>query len=81
MITKSTLSRRTLIKSAAGSALVLGMPAISYAQADAIKIGHLTPRTGFLGPLGDYAVMGIQLAADDINAAGGVNGRKIELVL
>ena len=77
------LSRRTLIRSAAGTALVagIGMPAISRAQSDAIKIGHLTPRTGFLGPLGDYAVMGIQLAADEINAAGGVNGRKIELVL
>src|SRR5882762_1904256 len=59
----------------------LGMPAISRAQGDTIKIGHLTPRTGFLGPLGEYAVMGIQLAAEEINAAGGVNGRKIELVL
>ena len=59
----------------------LGMPAISRAQSDAIKIGHLTPRTGFLGPLGDFAVQGIQLAADEINAAGGVNGRKIDLVL
>jgi branched-chain amino acid transport system substrate-binding protein len=57
------------------------MPAISRAQSDAIKIGHLTPRTGFLGPLGDFAVQGIQLAAEEINAAGGVNGRKIDLVL
>src|SRR5262245_40412855 len=81
MLLKSTLSRRALVKGAAGSALAFGMPAISYGQSDSIKIGHLTPRTGFLGPLGDYAVMGIQLAADEINAAGGVNGRKIELVL
>src|SRR5262245_61662575 len=57
------------------------MPAISRAQDDVIKIGHLTPRTGFLAPLGDYAVMGIELAADEINAAGGVNGRRIELIL
>ena len=77
------VSRRTLIKSAGATALSIGigMPAISRAQGDTIKIGHLTPRTGFLGPLGDYAVMGIQLAADEINAGGGVNGRKIELVL
>ena len=83
MILRTGVSRRTLIRSAAGSALAIGigMPAISCAQSDVIKIGHLTPRTGFLGPLGDYAVMGIQLAADEINAAGGVNGRKIELVL
>jgi branched-chain amino acid transport system substrate-binding protein len=83
MIHKLGLSRRALIKSAAGTALVtgIGMPAISRAQSDVIKIGHLTPRTGFLGPLGEYAVMGIQLAAEEVNAAGGVNGRKIELVL
>ena len=81
MIPKSVLTRRKLLKSTAGSALALSMPAISYGQGESIKIGHLTPRTGFLGPLGDYAVMGIQLAADEINAAGGVNGRKIELVL
>ena len=83
MIRKLDLSRRALIKSAAGTALVagIGMPAISRAQSDVIKIGHLTPRTGFLGPLGEFAVMGIQLAAEEVNAAGGVNGRKIELVL
>ena len=67
------VSRRKLLKGTAGAALALGMPAISYGQSESIKIGHLTPRTGFLGPLGDYAVMGIQLAADEINAAGGVN--------
>ena len=58
------LSRRALLKSTAGSALLaaVGMPAIVKAQADAIRIGHLTPLTGFLGPLGEYAVMGIKLA-------------------
>jgi len=81
MIHKLGLSRRALIKGAGGSLLAVGMPAISRAQSDVIKIGHLTPRTGFLGPLGEYAVMGIQLAADEVNAAGGVNGRRIELVL
>jgi branched-chain amino acid transport system substrate-binding protein len=79
----SKLSRRTLIKSAAGSALIagIGMPAIVKAQAEAIRIGHLTPLTGFLGALGEYAVMGIKLAAEEINAAGGVMGRKIDLVM
>src|SRR5262245_46692481 len=76
-----SISRRTMMQGAASSGVLLAMPAISRAQSDAIKIGHLTPRTGFLGPLGDFAVQGIQLAAEEINAAGGVNGRKIELVL
>jgi branched-chain amino acid transport system substrate-binding protein len=79
----SKLSRRSLIKTAAGSALLagIGAPAIVKAQTDAIRIGHLTPLTGFLGPLGEYAVMGIKLAAEEVNAAGGVLGRKIELVM
>jgi branched-chain amino acid transport system substrate-binding protein len=77
------LSRRTLLQGAAGStlALGLGMPAISRAQGEAIRIGHLTPLTGFLGPLGEYAQLGVKLAAEEINAAGGVLGRKIDLVL
>src|SRR5258708_5162673 len=79
----SSLSRRTLIKNAAGSAVLAGggMPATVRGQADAIRIGHLTPLTGFLGPLGEYAVMGVKLAAEEINDAGGVMGRKIELVM
>jgi branched-chain amino acid transport system substrate-binding protein len=59
----------------------IGMPAIVKAQADVIRIGHLTPITGFLGSLGEYAQMGVKLAAEEINAAGGVLGRKIELVM
>jgi branched-chain amino acid transport system substrate-binding protein len=74
--------RRALIKAGAATAAMgaLGFPAISRGQADAIRIGHLTPRTGFLGPLGEYAVMGVNLAVDEINGAGGVMGRKIELI-
>lgn len=66
---------------AAGAAATLGMPAISYGQSDVIRIGHLTPITGFLGPIGEYAQMGVRLAAEEINASGGVLGRKIELVM
>ena len=56
----------------------LGFPAIVRAQADKIKIGHLTPMTGFLGALGEYAVLGLRMAEEEINKAGGVNGRQLE---
>jgi branched-chain amino acid transport system substrate-binding protein len=77
------LTRRMLLKGAAGATALagLGMPAIVKAQSDVIRIGHLTPITGFLGPLGEFAQMGVKLAAEEINAAGGVLGRKIELVI
>lgn len=74
--------RRTLLKAGAavaGSA-ALGWPALTLAQANTIKIGHLTPMTGFLGALGEYAQQGIKLAAEEINAAGGLLGRQIELI-
>ena len=76
------ISRRTVIKGAlAGAATgIAGFPFISYGQSDVIRIGHLTPRTGFLGPLGEFAVQAVDLAVAEINAAGGVNGRKIELL-
>jgi branched-chain amino acid transport system substrate-binding protein len=83
MVQSFDLNRRTLLKGAASAtALVgIGMPAIVKAQADVIRIGHLTPVTGFLGPLGEFAQMGVRLAAEEINAAGGVLGRPIELVI
>ena len=74
--------RRTVVvgASAASAAALLGFPAIGRAQADVIRIGHLTPRTGFLGPLGEFAVQAADMAVAEINAAGGVNGRKLELL-
>lgn len=76
------VSRRTVVKGAvAGAAVGLaGFPFISRAQSDVIRIGHLTPRTGFLGPLGEFAVQAADMAVDEINAAGGINGRKIEFL-
>jgi len=77
------LTRRMLLKGAAGTAAAvgIGMPAIVRGQSDVIRIGHLTPVTGFLGPLGEFAQMGVRLAAEEINAAGGALGRKVELVM
>ena len=83
MSNNNQFTRRSLLKTAGGIALVSGIsaPAILRAQtADVIKIGHLTPRTGFLGPLGEYAVMAADLAVEEINAAGGMMGRKVELL-
>lgn len=76
----TALSRRTLLGGIAAGALV-SSPAVILAQTpDVIRFGHLTPRTGFLGPLGEYAVMAADLAVDEINAAGGVMGRKLEIL-
>ena len=82
MSVKQGISRRTVIKGAlAGAATgIAGFPFISYGQSDVIRVGHLTPRTGFLGPLGEFAVQAVDMAVAEINAAGGINGRRIELL-
>jgi branched-chain amino acid transport system substrate-binding protein len=75
-------SRRKLLQAggALAGAAALGFPAIVRSQADRIRIGHLTPLTGFLGALGEYAVMGIKIATEEINKAGGVMGRQLDVV-
>ena len=62
---------------ALASSAALGFPAILRAQSEAIRIGHLTPRTGFLGQIGEYGFRGAALAVEEANAAGGVIGRKV----
>src|SRR4029077_17794281 len=75
-------TRRTLLKGSAAfvGASALGFPAISYGQAEKIKIGHLTPLTGFLGALGAYATLGMRMAEEEINQAGGIMGRQLEVM-
>jgi branched-chain amino acid transport system substrate-binding protein len=77
-----TLSRRAALGGAvAAGAVIIAKPSVILAQtSDVIRFGHLTPRTGFLGPLGEYGVMAADLAVEEINAAGGVLGRKLEIL-
>ena len=81
-IQQPSTGRRRLVAAGGGVAglSALGFPAIVRSQQEKIRLGHLTPMTGFLGALGEYAVMGIRMAADEINAAGGVMGRQIEIL-
>jgi branched-chain amino acid transport system substrate-binding protein len=52
-------------------------PAIA---AEPIKLGGLLETSGFIASLGNPGLEGARLAADQINAAGGINGRPLELV-
>lgn len=73
--------RRLLLQGSAAMAAGLAMPGLVRAQSkDPVRIGHLTPRTGFLGPMGEYAVLGATLAVEEVNASGGVLGRQFELL-
>src|SRR3974377_625494 len=46
-----------------------------------LKIGVTQPLTGAFAASGNYVAQGAKMAEDDINKAGGVLGRKIELIV
>ena len=69
---------KTIFKGAGISALLLSAGMVL--AADPIKIGVAGPFTGGSSSMGVSMRDGVRLAADEINKAGGVNGRKIVLV-
>jgi branched-chain amino acid transport system substrate-binding protein len=77
----TSTNRRSVLKTGAAfvGATALGFPSIVSGQTDKIKIGHLTPLTGFLGALGAYAQLGLRQAEEEINKAGGVMGRQLDI--
>ena len=66
------------------AAAVLGtvvLAASFSAQADSIKVGFNVPLTGFAAADGKSARIGAELAVEQVNAAGGINGKDLELVI
>jgi len=49
-------------------------------EEEVIKIGAILPLTGKLGYYGDYYSHGLDLAVEEINKKGGINGKKIEII-
>src|SRR5512134_1649484 len=77
-----SVTRRRLLQGAAAGAAALGLGVpLSGRAADTIKVGVLQPLSGGLENLGQQGVQGTQLAVEEVNAAGGLLGRQIELVI
>jgi branched-chain amino acid transport system substrate-binding protein len=60
---------------------VLSLGALSAKAAETLKIGVIAPSTGTAAEIGRCEVWGAKLAAEEVNKAGGVLGRQIELVV
>lgn len=71
---KSRLTKALMLLIA--GAFLLAAPAIA---ADTVKIGALIPMTGDLQAYGGPCLNGVKLAVDDINAQGGLLGKKLEI--
>src|SRR5246500_2971011 len=74
------LTRRQALQSgAAAIATAIAKPAI--AAKEPIRIGYLPALTGPSSSTGIGINRGFELAVKELNAAGGINGRQIELVV
>jgi branched-chain amino acid transport system substrate-binding protein len=78
----SITRRQVLSGSAVGAvSLASGLAAPAIAQNEPIRIGYLPALTGPSSSTGIGINRGTVMAVEEINAAGGINGRKIELVV
>ncbi len=76
---------RKILKLAAAAALAActgaAMAADPGVTDNEIVIGGVLPYTGPAGQLGYTITLGMRLGAEEINAAGGINGRKIKVIV
>lgn len=76
------MNRRTLLKGAVGGAFgVLAAPMVARSQDKAIKIGMSTILSGRVAQLGTSSRNAVMMEVEKVNAAGGLAGRQIEMVI
>lgn len=74
-----TLDRRHFLKTTAAVAGALMLPRASFAQDGAIKFGSVLDVSGIFDAYGTPMDMAQRLAIGEINAAGGLLGRQVEI--
>src|SRR5499426_1908064 len=74
------LTRRQALASAGAAALASGLAKPAIAANEPICVGYLPALTGPSSSTGIGINRGLQLAVQEINAAGGIGGRQIELI-
>ena len=74
------MKRRTLLGGTIAVAMI-GLTSGAVAQQPPIKIGMGIAQTGGLAGGGKASLLGIEVWRDDVNAKGGLLGRKVELVV
>src|SRR5690606_41845814 len=77
-------TRRGLVAAAGVATVAAGFPAIVRAQPKSVNVGVIQPLSGANAQFGINSRNGIELVADEINAAGGIaglDGAKINLIV
>jgi branched-chain amino acid transport system substrate-binding protein len=75
-----SITRRQALSSAGAAAIAAGISKPAIAAKDPIQVGYLPALTGPSSSTGIGINRGIQLAVQEINAAGGIDGRQLELI-
>ncbi len=79
------MDRRKALKTIGSAGIVAAaQPMASFpaiAQNVPVKIGIIAPRAGIAGTIGECGLRGTMFAVERINAAGGIAGRKVEVVV
>lgn len=76
--------RRALRTLGAAGATLAAQPYLSFpaiAQNKPLKVGIIAPKSGIVGTIGECGLRGTEFAVERINKAGGIAGRKVELVV
>ena len=74
------VSRRGFVGALAAAAVTSAWPARGFAQGTPIRLGALNPLTGAGGSYGPSMRKAIEWVISEVNAAGGVLGRQVQLV-
>ena len=75
-----SITRRQALKSASAAALATALAKPAIAAKEPIKVGYLPAVTGPSSSTGIGITRGTELAVEEINKAGGIDGRQIELI-
>ena len=75
------ITRRQALVSAGAAALASSLAKPAIAAKEPILMGYLPALTGPSSSTGIGVTRGVQLAVDEINASGGIDGRQIELIV
>jgi len=70
-----------LAAAVAAAAAAFGVVGVAPAQQGPIVIGVSTPKTGPLATASEWEMWGVDLAIEEINASGGLLGRKVEAMV
>ncbi len=78
---KPGVSRRATLAMMGAGAVTFATPWVARAQAKTIKVGMPTILSGRVAQLGTSSRNGVMLEVEKVNAAGGLAGRQIEMVI